>query len=205
MALRSARKGKKRWPRHPQDWYCEEPWVVEALFDMVPIEGDVYDPAAGRANIPLVAQARGHRAMASDLVRRTDDFHITQLDFLSTGPLLPPVDNIIMNPPYSYRKGIAEAFTRIALGLARGRVCICVPITWLSTNGRYRLYTERPPEQILIFSQRPSMPPGDKIAELGDRAFRGGEIDYMWVVWNNASPPPADPAIRWIRPREKAA
>ena len=109
--------------------------------------------------------------------------------------------SIVCNPPYSYKPGIAEAFARQALKLAAGRVCLLVPNKWLSSQARHRLFTEHPPVAVLHLTQRPSMPPGDMIAAMGNRAFRGGMIDYCWVVWNAFCPTkPGETRVVWLPP-----
>jgi hypothetical protein len=108
--------------------------------------------------------------------------------------------SIVCNPPYSYRKAggviISEAFARQAIRIAAGRVCLLLPSKWLASQSRYRLFTEFPPLAVLHLCQRPSMPPGDRIAAMGNRAFRGGMVDYCWIVWD---------VTRAVRPGETRA
>jgi hypothetical protein len=98
----------------------------------------------------------------------------------------------VSNPPYSYLKVqgviISELFARQALRVAAGRVCLLVPNKWLASQSRWRLFTQYPPAAILHLTQRASMPPGDRIAAMGNRAFRGGMVDYCWVVWDRTRP-----------------
>lgn len=190
-------------PREPFDWYCEDRWPVEALIKLVPFEGLVYDPCAGRGNIPSVFQAHGFETHASDIVDRGYWPGLRTLDFLGGASSAFRVPNVVCNPPYSYKDGIAEAFVRRALEIATDRVAALVPIKWLGSIGRYSLFEEEfPPETVNIFSERPSMPPGSKIDALGPRAFRGGTIDYMWVVWKVGERGPK--TTNWIPPRPEA-
>lgn len=113
--------------------------------------------------------------------------------------------SIVCNPPYSYRKLrgllISEMFARQALKTATGRVCLLVPNKWLASQSRYRLFTEFPPAAVLHLTQRASMPPGDRIAAMGNRAFRGGMVDYCWVVWDLQRPTaPGDTRTVWLPP-----
>lgn len=108
---------------------------------------------------------------------------------------------IVCNPPYSYQPNIAEAFARQALKLVAGRVCLLVPNKWLASQQRYRLFAEHPPVAVLHLTQRASMPPGDMIAAMGNRAFRGGMVDYCWVVWNAFRPTRrGDTRVVWLPP-----
>lgn len=45
------------------------------------------------------------------------------------------------------------------------------------------------------------MPPGDRIAALGKRAFRGGMVDYCWIVWDVKRPTaPGQTRTIWLPP-----
>lgn len=189
--------------REPYDWYCEDRWPVEALIKLVAFEGLVYDPCAGRGNIPSVFQAHGFETHASDIVDRGFWPGLRTLDFLGGASSAFRVPNVVFNPPYSYQDGIAEACVRRALEIATDRVAALVPIKWLGSIGRYTLFEEEfPPEAVLVFSERPSCPPGSKIETLGDSAFRGGTMDYMWVVWKVGQRGPKNTI--WIPPRPEA-
>lgn len=113
--------------------------------------------------------------------------------------------SIVSNPPYSYRKVqgvvISELYARQALKVAAGRVCLLLPSKWLASQSRWRLFTEFPPAAVLHLSQRPSMPPGDRIAAMGNRAFRGGMVDYCWIVWDvTRSVRPGETRAIWLPP-----
>ena len=61
----------------------------------------------------------------------------------------------------------AEAFVRRGLSLLGvDRVCIIQQTRFLNSRGRYKLFTEFPPTDVLILSRRPSMPPGHLLAEM---------------------------------------
>lgn len=194
-------------PPVPFDWYVEPRWTVEALFDMHPMLGTVGDPCCGLGTIPDVARRRGHSVVACDLVDRGYPLLHATADFLTDASAFQYVDNLVFNPPYSYRPAIAEAFARRALDLKPATVAIIVPVTWLTGEVRFRLFSEHTPSRILYFSERPSMPPGNRIADLGKRAFRGGRIAYCWVIWTRtpAGEYHAATETSWIPPRAKAA
>lgn len=87
---------------------------------------------------------------------------------------------------------------------ATHKVCALVPLKWLSSETRYAFFMETKP-QILIFSERPSMPPGDQIVAMGKNAYRRGKVDYMWLVWDKQRPNRDHAPTLWIPPREKQA
>lgn len=209
--------------RHPYDWYVEEYWVTAQLyralggFAQEKREGlAVWDPAAGLGTIGGAFLEDGHRVFYSDIVERIDWARVGEFDaevppsfrvanFLDL--VKPPAPcSVVCNPPYSYIEGIAEAFVRHALRLTHRRVCMLVPVKWLASQVRYGLFAEdHPPQAILYLTQRPSMPPGDRIEAMGNRAFRGGMIDYCWIVWDVKRPtPPGFTRSVWLPPLHRS-
>lgn len=133
------------------------------------------------------------------------------IDRLHQMPVIAKGLSIWSNPPYSYKKvwfdggqvSISEAFVRQALKLATDRVVMILPHKWLAMGKRRSLLVRRdhPPQYVLHFCERPSMPPGDMIAAMGDRAFRGGMIDYCAVVWDVRNPTaPGETRTIWLPP-----
>lgn len=189
--------------------------MTEVLLDMLPpLDHDaVYlDPACGNCTIPQVLAMRGLQAYGTDIVRRADHPRfLAEHNFIGDQALLLehyPRRSIVMNPPFSCQdgrlvRGLAERFVRRALAIATDQVAVLLPLKWLASQGRARLFAERAPD-IYILTERPSMPPGDKIAALGNRAWSRGKVDYMWLVWDMRLPPLPYGRTFWIPPRPKA-
>lgn len=197
-------------PRHPWDWYVEEQWVTHALCDMVALESDVdyLDPFCGLGNIPIALLDRGFRAFGTDLFTRVGHnatFFLGEHDFLGSQRHLleaSPRLSIVTNLPFSYQdgrlvRGLSLRIIRRALDLATHKVCALVPLKWLSAQERNVFFRETRPS-IFVFSERPSMPPGDMLEELGEDAYKHGKVDYMWLVWDKQSPVPAVSPTDWI-------
>jgi hypothetical protein len=210
--------------RHPWDWYVEEQWVTHRLVDVVDLEPDVtyLDPFCGRLHIPQALSDRGFtHVYGTDLFARNpgNRLFLGEHDFLGDQRhLLEASDrlSIIMNPPFSYQdgrlvRGLAEKCIRQALAIATHKVCALLPLKWLASEGRYRLFTDETPIGVWILCERPSMPPGNMIEQLGANAYAHGKIDYIWVVWDKNHRPMRDSQGRpfaptyWIPPREKIA
>lgn len=205
--------------RHPLDWYVDEIWCARQLamalgnFRRDRKDGLAFwDPCAGLGNTLQACWELGFQTFASDLVCNMDWTEFDASPELARPQFIlrdfrdfqeaPAPCSIVFNPPYSYEKGILEALVRHALSLAKGRVCALVPNKWLSSQVRYDLFmTDHPPQAVLHLTQRPSMPPGDRIHLMGSRAFRGGMIDYCWMVWDVKNPTPAgDTRTIWLPP-----
>lgn len=201
---------------HPYDWYVDEHWVAWQLFQALgrfereKAAGEaIWDPCAGSGRTLVTFGENGFRRFASDIVNRIDRAaidanEIGEPEFFSADFLeltqAPAPCSIVCNPPYSYIKGIAEAFARQALKLSARRVCMVLPVKWVASKGRFALFMrDHPPLAVLVLTERPSMPPGDMIAGMGNRAFRGGVVDYAWFVWDKTRPTaPGETRIVWL-------
>jgi hypothetical protein len=175
----------------------------------------IWDPAAGEGHSAEWLESAGFkgRFVLSDIVNRITperwqvferpeniSFHNVCFveDSLDGIVRANPRRSIWCNPPFSYRKYwlggrqmiVSEAFVRRALQLATDRVVMILPAKWLAMGKkRSRLVRiDHPPQFVLHFCERPSMPPGDMIAAMGSRAFRGGMVDYCAVVWDVRKP-----------------
>lgn len=214
--------------RHPYDWCVDESWVAWQLFEALGgfrAELDageiIWDPSAGSGRTMVTFAEAGHLVLLSDIVNRVDPAEFDgappafqSADFMETTKAPGPC-SIVHNPPYSYCEGsgeyagmlIAEAFVRHALKLATRRVCAVLPLKWMASQGRFRLFAQdHPPQAVLVLTQRPSMPPGDMLPALirAGRAFKGGVVDYAWFVWNVQQPtPPNHTRTIWLPPLDQ--
>lgn len=223
--ISTGRKAK----RHPYDWYVEEGWEWEQIVAAIGLEegesgAAIYDPAAGYGRCGSRMQGMGFagKILLSDIVNRVawDDFEdrdqalFQSADFVEDKlSLCLTVERLSIwsNPPFSYRKywyegrkvSISEAFVRQAMKVATDRVVMILPAKWLAMGlKRSRLVRiDHPPQTVLHFCQRPSMPPGDMIEAMGSRAHRGGMVDYCAIVWDVRKPTlPGDTRTIWLPP-----
>lgn len=206
--------------RHPLDWYVEQGWEWQQIATAIGLDpereaGTIWDPAAGFGHsgswLQGIAGFDGEIVLSdvADNVAWADFDHpelvqFFSADFLDDAKLAPPVPcSIWCNPPYSYLKvggvSIAQLFARQALRLATHRVVVLVPLKWLAGGERGRFFREFPPERILYFTTRPSMPPGDRIHLMAGRAYSGGMVDYCAVVWDVRNPTaPGETRSVWL-------
>jgi hypothetical protein len=200
---------KSDYERAANEWYVEPAWCVNAMANVIDLPGTIWDPACGMGTIPEVFRTRGKETWATDLIDRGYEAMHSAVDFLSIDPvrvrdlqpdLLPDRYSIVTNPPFN----LAEAFVRHAMQMPNvQKVVIVQQLKFLASQRRWRLYHEFPPSEVLIMSKRPSMPPGHAIAEMGEKAFKGGEVDYCWIIWDVANPldPWTEaPTLRWLNP-----
>jgi hypothetical protein len=171
------------------DWYCEDERPVRQLMDAISFGNDlIYDPCCGRGNSLDVAKRRGHPTIGSDIIDRNARHKFFRGNILTQVRSLPTMEgretSIICNPPYGYIEDIAENIMRRVLEWNVRRAAFLVPIAFQASQGRYSFFTrECRPSHIAVLSQRISCPPGHMIEVLEEKAFEGGRLDYIWVVF----------------------
>lgn len=188
------------YPRDPNGWYIETRAAVTQLADALDFaDDDIWDPACGGGMIPDTMSARGHRCIGSDIIERRrwgrNPWEFYRGNFLQSSkfPRATPGRRLsmILNPPYNEpSKGIAERIILHAIETVPfHRLAVLVPIEFACGQGRYfNLYSKHPPSHVCFLMERPSMPPGDALAALGEDARGGGMQDYIWIVWTAGGP-----------------
>jgi hypothetical protein len=201
-----AKGGEADFPRDPNGWYVETRASVAQLADAIDFstlgQPDlIFDPACGGCNVLDVMFERGHPVVGSDIIDRPkwtpgryDPRRFYRSNFLraSKWPNLAGRRlSIMCNPPYNEPQPmIAEDFMHKALrDVPFRRAAFLVPIGFLAGQGRYeRLYSRHRPSHVAICCERPSMPPGEALARLGEDARGGGMEDYCWIVFTEGGP-----------------
>ena len=237
MTNRPANKNTaKKWPRADKDWYCETPRVVEQLFHGLAehgamFDGDViWDPCCGRGNVLDVARRYGHLTFGSDLVDRGANHRFAIANVLKLTQMPGPLRearvrghqiSVISNTPYSYEPDIAErVICHLLDSFPLRRAAFILPISFLNGQDRWprgKFAGRFKPSHTAIYRERPTMPPGHMIDELGAKAFKGGMQDYCALVftrphrWRTETiwiPPghfPDPPRPARAQPKEKAS
>ncbi len=178
------------YARDADDWYVESRWCVERLLDRYPGIIELHDPCCGSGNIVNTALSRGIVATGSDIRDRASgrfevaDFLETQLRHMA----------IVTNPPFK----IAQTIVKHALNIVPdgGLVAVVAQAKFLFSQGRHPLFVHPWMERVIIFSRRPSMPPGKMLEELGEECRGGGSMDYTWCIWRVGKTSPGC-AVEW--------
>lgn len=158
------------YTRDANDWYIEPSWCIDALRDSVQFQGEIHDPCCGMGTIPKMLGGTG-----ADLIDR--GYGYEQQDFLKD---IRARDNIVTNPPY----GIAQDIIEHALKISKRKVAALVQVKFLASQKRHGLFYRPEMQQVIIFSRRPSMPPGKMLQHHGESIRGGGSIDFCWCVWD---------------------
>lgn len=169
------------YDRDKNDWYIEPAWCVSALREHCELSGLIHDPCCGIGTIPKMLGATG-----ADITDRGFGYEVQ--DFLQENRMF---DNIVTNPPYN----IAQAIIEHALIQTTRRVAALVQLKFLSSQKRYSLFCRPETEKVIMFSRRPSMPPGEMLMKHGENIRGGGSIDFCWIVWSHKHK--GDATISW--------
>ena len=169
------------YPRDDQDNYVEPAWAVSVLLDYLeclPIPVRVlHDPCCGVGTIVTTATKRGISATGADIVDRACGMFPVK-DFLADTTIY---ENIATNPPFRHAVKIIEhGLAHVADG---GRVATLVPVNFLASQGRYSLFSRPETDAVLVLSRRPSMPPGELLAVMGESARHSGSMDFCWCLF----------------------
>lgn len=191
------------YEKDPHEWYIEPRSCVEQLADAIDFGDDlIWDPSCGRGTIPSVFLERGHSVVGSDIIDRYRPgrpFRFYPGNFLAarTWPKAPPGKrlSIVNNPPFTK----AADFMHRALNMIPiHRAAFIVPLDFLCGQSRFGFFTHWTPSHIALCSERPSMPPGNLVSALGDRAFKGGKSNFVWIVFT--APHRWKTQTIWLRP-----
>lgn len=164
-----------QYTRNNNDFYTEPPWTVRSLLAAVPFEGTVHDPACGIGTIPTAFYDYPNPVTYSDLIAR--GFGPVK-DFFADATVH---DNIVTNPPYK----LSEYFIHYGLKHIRYKFVILARLSFLESQRRFRLFTEKPPAQVIVLSRRPSMPPAGFNIEA-----KGGKTAFCWIIWDKTTSGP---------------
>lgn len=168
--------------RDENDWYVEEIWCSQRLFEAERFEGSVIDPFAGMGRVVRGAEAAGVEVVGMDIADREFPHVAPGHDFTSKfwsprGLPGAPCDNIVSNPPFAP----AEDMLRLALARARRKVAFLLPATWHCGDKRSRWLETLPLRRVYWLTPRPSMLSGPAI--LAGEKIGGGTKDFAWFVF----------------------
>lgn len=165
--------------RDVDDFYVDGPECIDAL---VAFYGDnlsgAHDPCCGMGTIPdRLFTKHGFRATGADLIDRAAG-RFPVRDFLADKNTYP---SIVSNPPFRMAPKIVEHALMATYN--GGLVAVIGQAKFLFSQVRHPLFVRPEMESVIIFSRRPSMPPGKLLMEKGEACRGGGSLDFAWFVW----------------------
>jgi len=144
--------------RQNHDQYFTPEWLVTKYLDLAPIKpsGTILEPCVGKGNIirPLFDYMESHcegvpyGIITNDIDDRMEANHHYHCNYLlKSDEVIPKVDWIISNPPYT----LAHEFVPLAYQKVRKGLVLLLRLTYLEPcKNRRDWLSENPPNQILI-------------------------------------------------------
>lgn len=163
-----------------EDFYPTPPKVVEDILKREELIGSILEPACGDGSIIRVLKKWYPKSTIGGFDLYPPVPGIKKRNFLEYGKVW---DNIITNPPYNQ----FLPFLKHSLELARSKVIMIFPLTYLSGGLRYReVYSQTPPARIYVYTYRVCMNPGEGAKN---------RIDFCWGVWEKGV---TQTQLKWI-------
>lgn len=180
--------------RKTNDFYPTAPIATLSLLKHANVPKRIWEPAAGRGHISKELIRNGHEVVSSDLYAYENSLVPieTGVDFMEAE--YKDVDGIITNPPYM--KNLPQKFIEKSLKLYQF-TAIFARLTFMESATRYKLFTEHPPTDILVFSQRIQC---SEVYFTPKEKQIGGMVAYAFFVWDKRLE--YTNRITWIRPSD---
>lgn len=188
--------------RAEHDYYATEPKAVEELMKVEKFNGSIWENCCGEGYLSKPMIKAGYDVVSTDLVDR--GYGKGNIDFFQCDKSL--ADNIVTNPPYS----TALKWTEHSLDLLESgkKLALFLPIQFLESDKRAKLFKTRPPVRIWVAANRllcgmnGDFRAKDKGGNIlynkdGTEKRMSSAKCYAWFVWEVGNYSNA-PVIGWI-------
>lgn len=179
--------------REINDFYATKGSTVKKLLDVFPLEGSIYECAAGQGHIVDVLKEYypNNEIICSDLIDRGYIDCESNVDFL-TKKYDRTFDNIITNPPFKH----AKEFVEKSLELSNQYVIMLLKVQFLESKARKEFLKNSPLKYVYVFSERQStMRDGNPINPDTNKPWSSTML-LCWFVWEKGYT--GEPIIRWL-------
>lgn len=180
--------------RKKNDFYPTPPLATYILCKYCSPPKNVIEPCAGRGNISKQLERMGHTVKSYDLNEYDNTLTSinTSYDALKLEKQF-DFNAVVTNPPYhkDLPRKLAEKWVE-----EYDYTAMFVRLTFLEGKKRKKLFTNYPPSDIIVLSDRIRF--ADSESEPIERKDQiGGMIAYMWIVWDKKHPPGLT-KMRWV-------
>ena len=156
------------------------PEAVEALLEVETFKGDIWENCAGQGHISETLKKYGYNVISTDLIDR--GYCAGGSDFFQYDKTLAP--NIVTNPPYKY--GLEWVEHSLKLLPQGGKLALLLPIHFLESKKRKKMFLSTPPKYIYIFTNRIYCAKNGEFYtynEKGRKIKKSSAMGYAWYVW----------------------
>lgn len=180
--------------RNENDLYPTPPLATYILQKYINLPKNIVEPCAGRGNISVELIRNGYNVKSFDLHEYDTTLCTIQtgVDVLSL-PKQKGYDALVTNPPYhkDLPRKIAEK------GISEYDVtAMFVRLTFLEGKKRKKMFTNNPPSDIIILSDRIKFGTG-LLEPINKNDQIGGMIAYAWVIFDKRAKSDST-QMRWV-------
>lgn len=171
----------------PNEYYATHPSVTLDLLRVENFHHYILEPACGGGFISQPLIENGYDVLSTDLIDR--GYGNGNIDFLCT-EFEKGVYDIITNPPYT----LFIQFLIKSIDICYNKVAMLLPLSFITTKQRSKLYKVFPPHTVYIYEDRIC------IAKNGEFEKYQSVINpqqYAWFVWHKGFN--GNPTIKWIQ------
>lgn len=185
--------------RAEHDYYATEPIAADLLCGVERFDGGIWENCCGEGHLSKRLEELGNKVVSTDLIDR--GYGQGGIDFFKCKK--PLARNIVTNPPYKY----AKEWVKHSLELIDGKLALFLPIQFLESETRRKLFEETPPRTIYVCTNRvlcgingnfyAKDKNGNTIYSKDGTPKRMSSAKcYAWFVWEKGIK--TDPIIKWI-------
>lgn len=187
LSRKYSKKQQKLTLRQNEEFYATHPSVVKDLLREMQFNRFILEPAAGMGHLFKEITAAGYKCLATDLIDRKEPTVQGGVDFLEADFEVGKYD-IITNPPYD----LFIPFIKKVLEIAKDKVAFLLPMRYLSSKSRYKIYQEYPPRYVYVYIEDILLARNGEF----EKYHLGSRETYAWYIWEKEFK--GAPTIKWI-------
>lgn len=175
--------------REKNDYYATDPIAIDILFSAEDFPGLIWECACGEGHLSERIKKYNPDVFSTDLIDRGYGFG--GIDFLTNSGVY-QVKHIITNPPFKY----ATEFTYRGIDLLPqdGKLALFLPLRFLESKERKKLFTLYPPKVLYVSSSRILCAKNGEFQKMKEGG--GSAVAYGWFVWQKGLK--QDTIIKWV-------
>lgn len=187
--------------RAENDFYATDPKAADLICNEEIFQGGIWENCCGQGHLSKRLEELGYNVISTDLVDR--GYGKGGIDFFKCETTL--ANNIVTNPPYAYAKEWVEHSLRLLP--EGGKLALFLPIQFLESESRRKLFKETPPQTVYVCVNRilcginGQFEVKDKMGNIiygkdGKPKKMSSAKCYAWFVWVKGSY--NETKIKWI-------
>lgn len=134
--------------RAEHDYYATEPKAMDFLLQVESFTGTVWENCCGEGHLSKRMCELGLDVVSTDLIDR--GYGTGGVDFFECTKTL--ANNIVTNPPYAYaQEWVEHSLELLPQG---GKLALFLPLTFLESTDRKKMFMRTPPVRVHVFSGR---------------------------------------------------